>query len=270
MAFEVSKVLAVAASEIGYLEKKNGNLAYLYDKTANAGEANYTKYNYEMHQMYPSIMDYPAAWCDCFVDWCFQKAYGVSNARKMLGGQFNDYTPNSSNLYKQAGAWYAVPKVGDQIFFKNSTRIYHTGIVVNVANDTVYTIEGNTSDGSSVVANGGAVCRKSYPINYTRIAGYGRPAYGTDKIAVTEGWRKAADGVRWWYEYADRTWATGWKDLECSTGKHRYYFDANGYMLTGWQLIEGKWYFFETTRNANEGALYRTDDNGAQDVWKLR
>lgn len=268
MAFDVARVLSVAEDEIGYLEKKNGDLTYLYNKTKNAGSNNYTKYGYEMHQICPAVMDYPAAWCDCFVDWCFQKAYGVSTARKMIGGQFDDYTVQSAALYKKMGAWYAVPKRGDQIFFQNSSRIYHTGLVYHVENDTVYTIEGNTSGGSSVIANGGAVCRKQYPINYSRIAGYGRPAYGKD-IAVAEGWRKAADGVRWWYEYADRSWAVGWKDLESASGKHRYYFDASGYMLTGWQLINNHWYFFETTPNADEGALYRSDATGIQTVWTL-
>ena len=268
MAFDVKRVLAVAEAEVGYLEKKNGDLKYLYDKTANAGSANYTKYGYEMHRIYPAVMDYPAAWCDCFVDWCFQAAYGVSSARKMIGGQFDDYTVQSANLYKKMGAWYAVPKKGDQIFFQNSSRICHTGIVTDVKNGTVYTIEGNTSGGSAVISNGGAVCRKQYPVNYSRIAGYGRPAYGKD-IAVTEGWRRAADGVRWWYEYADRSWAVGWADLESSSGKHRYYFDAAGYMVTGKQIIDGKKYYFETEKNADEGALYRTTDTGIQYVWTL-
>ena len=186
----------------------------------------------------------------------------------MIGGQFDDYTVQSAALYKKMGAWYAVPKRGDQIFFQNNSRICHTGLVVDVRNDTVYTIEGNTSAGSSVVANGGGVFAKQYPANYSRIAGYGRPAYGKD-IAVAEGWRKAADGVRWWYEYADQNFAIGWKDLKSASGKHRYYFDRAGYMLTGWQFISNHWYFFETTRNADEGALYRSDANGIQTVWTL-
>ena len=41
----------------------------------------------------------------------------------------------------------------------------------------VYTIEGNTSSAVGVVDNGGCVAKKSYSLNYTRIAGYGRPNY---------------------------------------------------------------------------------------------
>ena len=178
MANTVDKVLAIAEAEVGYLEKKSN--ANLYSKTANAGAANYTKYGKEMHDIYPSVMDFPAAWCDCFVDWCFYKAYGITNAKALIGGNFNDYTPSSAQLYKNKNAWYTSnPKVGDQIFFKNSTRICHTGIVYKVDSTYVYTIEGNTSGASGVVANGGGVCKKKYKLNYSKIAGYGRPKYDT-------------------------------------------------------------------------------------------
>lgn len=182
MANTASKVIAIAEAEVGYLEKRNGN--NLYDKTANAGDANYTKYGYEMHQVYPSVMDYPAAWCDAFVDWCFYKAFGVSNAKALLGGNFDDYTPNSAQLYKNKGAYYkSNPKVGDQIFFNNGTRICHTGLVYKVDGSYVYTIEGNTSNASGVVANGGGVAKKKYTLNYAKIDGYGRPNY--DSVANT-------------------------------------------------------------------------------------
>lgn len=179
MELNVNKVIEIALAEVGYLEKRSNSS--LDSKTQNAGSANYTKYGRDMHNLYPSYMDFPAAWCDCFVDWCFYKAYGKTNAMKLLGGKFDDYTVNSAQLYKNKGAWYTSnPKVGDQIFFKNSSRICHTGLVYKVTSTTVYTIEGNTSGASGVVANGGGVCKKSYALNYSRIAGYGRPAY--DKI----------------------------------------------------------------------------------------
>lgn len=179
MANTVDKVIKIAEAEVGYLEKKSDS--QLYSKTANAGYGNYTKYGKEMHTLYPSVMDYPAPYCDAFVDWCFYKAYGVSNAKGLLGGNFNDYTPSSANLYKNKKAWYTSnPKVGDQIFFKNSTRICHTGLVYKVDNKYVYTIEGNTSGASGVIANGGGVCKKKYSLTYSKIAGYGRPKYDVE------------------------------------------------------------------------------------------
>ena len=94
-------------------------------------------------------------------------------------------------------------------------------------------------------------------------------AYGSDKITVTEGWRRAKDGVRWWYEYADRTWAVGWVPLECSTGKHWFYFDKNGYMLTGWQKIDGDMYYLDETKGPDEGACWKSNGRGVQNVWTL-
>lgn len=176
MANTVDKVIDIALNEVGYLEKKSNSK--LYNKTANAGSKNYTKYGKEMHDIYPSVMDFPAPYCDAFVDWCFYMAYGKSNAKGLLNGDFNDYTPASAQLYKNKKAWHTSnPKIGDQIFFKNSSRIYHTGLVYKVDSSYVYTIEGNTSGASGVIANGGGVCKKKYSLKYSKIAGYGRPKY---------------------------------------------------------------------------------------------
>ena len=192
MANYPGKVIQIAKAEIGYLEKSAA--AYRKDpsvldhKTKGAGRDNYTKYGRDMHKLYPAVMDFPAYWCDCFVDWCFQKAYGVSNAKKLLGGNFDDYTVNSAALYKKKKAWHTSnPKVGDQIFFTNASGgICHTGLVTKVTSNRVYTIEGNTSSEAGVSANGGCVRDKSYPLNYARIAGYGRPPYDVKKATTTK------------------------------------------------------------------------------------
>lgn len=189
MANYARTVIEIAEAEVGYLEKKSNK--NLDSKTANAGSANYTKYGRDMHALYPSIMDFPAAWCDCFVDWCFQKAYGVCNAKGLLGGDFNDYTPSSAQLYKNKGEWGNEPKIGAQIFFKNNTRINHTGLVYKFDDKYVYTIEGNTSGASGVVANGGGVCKKKYLRTNSRIAGYGYPKY--DPESTTKNTSKPED-----------------------------------------------------------------------------
>ena len=188
--YNAQVVINIALSEDGYLEKssaaykKNKNI--IYEKTKGAGSDNYTKYGKEMHDLYPAVMDFPAYWCDCFVDWCFYKAYGVSSAKALLSGNFDDYTVNSKALYVAKGAYIkrgeGVPKKGDQIFFNNGTRVCHTGIVYDVDKTYVYTVEGNTSVGSTVVANGGGVSKKKYALSYNKIDGYGRPPYGTESI----------------------------------------------------------------------------------------
>ena len=177
-------VIKIAEAEVGYLEKKSN--ANLYDKTANAGSANYTKYAYEMDNLHPTFYNGKKngfAWCDVFVDWLFVTAFGETSARAML------YQPTksagagcvySAGYYRKANAFYTSPKVGDQIFFGAKGKETHTGLVVKVDGGRVYTIEGNTSSASGVVANGGAVAKKSYLLTYNKIVGYGRPAYDTD------------------------------------------------------------------------------------------
>ena len=56
----------------------------------------------------------------------------------------------------------ANPKSGDIVIFKHNGTFTHTGIVTSVNGDYFTTVEGNTSGGSTIIANGGGVCRKGY------------------------------------------------------------------------------------------------------------
>ncbi len=173
-ACDVSKVLAVAAAEIGYKEKKSNS--QLDDKGTNAGSGNYTKYARDFDQKYPHWYNGKKngyAWCDMFVDWCFLTAYGYENALRLLcqpeksAGAGCTY---SLAYYKNKGQFHTSgPRPGDQIFFGTSqSNSTHTGIVEKVTAQKVFTIEGNTSD---------QVARRSYSLTNSRILGYGRPAY---------------------------------------------------------------------------------------------
>lgn len=182
----IKKLISTASAEIGYMEKaSNKNLD---DKTANAGKGNFTKYARDLVNLIGSPYSQGAAWCDMFVDWCFIQTFGKDNAKKMLGG-WSAYTPTSANFYKNSGRFFKSPSIGDQIFFKNSDRINHTGIVVNVSNTTVYTIEGNSSN---------MVQTRSYFKSDTKIAGYGKPDWSvvTTKEEKLDPWPKAmVEGV---------------------------------------------------------------------------
>lgn len=185
MGYDRQKVIQIATREIGYLEKSAA--AYQKDpgildqKTAGAGYDNYTKYGRDMHRIYPSTMDLHAAWCDCFIDWCFQKAYGVTTAKSLLAGNFDDYTVASAGMYAKHGALDKKPEVGAQIFFTHNgaaSGCYHTGLVIAVAADgkTVTTVEGNTSaTGSNIEANGGCVAKKTRSVTSNTL--FGHPAY---------------------------------------------------------------------------------------------
>lgn len=192
---EAQKIITVEKRELGYLEKKS-NL-HLDNKTANAGSANYTKY---WRDLYPAFQGQP--WCAAFQCWSFVKALGTARAKELLLGNYTYYCPTLVNRYKKANQWYASPKVGDLIFFKNkSGEAAHVGYVVDIdtSKHYVHTIEGNTSSSAGVVANGGGVFAKSYPLSYYRILGYGRPKYAsaaeykTQKPASVEDTLKVAD-----------------------------------------------------------------------------
>lgn len=212
----INKIISIAKNEVGYLEKaSNKNLD---DKTANAGKANYTKYARDLDAI-PGFYNGKKngyAWCDVFVDWCFVQAFGVDKAKELIcqpSKSLGAGCKYSMNYYRSAGRLYEAPKEGDQIFFKDSDGdITHTGLVYKVDKTYVYTIEGNTSGTTGVVANGGGVWAKSYPLSSDYIAGYGRPAYTTNeayKPTVLE-WQKAAiaDGFSFPRFGADGHWGS--------------------------------------------------------------
>ena len=147
----VEKVIWIATNEIGYLEK--ADRYDLYDKTANAGGRNYTKY---WEDIRPNYQGQP--WCAVFVTWCFVQAFGEEIAKKLLRHYPFIYCPKIANLFEQ----HANPKRGDIVVFYRNNEFVHTGIVVAVDGDYFETVEGNTAGGSSIIANGGGVHRKGY------------------------------------------------------------------------------------------------------------
>lgn len=168
----IKKLLTVAQGELGYEEKASN--ASLDDKHANKGYNNWTKYGRDLVKWIGSPYSNGVPYCDMYADWCFITAFGLETAKQMIGG-WSAYTPTSAQYYKNIGRWFTTPEPGDQIFFKNSKEIFHTGLVYKVDDTYVYTYEANTSPGDgTVVDNGGGVYAKRYLRSHTGIAGYGR------------------------------------------------------------------------------------------------
>lgn len=187
MTYDPKKVIDIALAEEGYLEKASNS--QLDDKTANAGSNNRTKYARDLDALgFYNGKKQGVAWCDVFVDWCFVQAYGLEAALKLTNQPLGKNNCGagckySRQYYKDKGQLYDTPQAGDQIFFYPSngiggTTIQHTGLVYAVDSTYIYTVEGNTSGASGVVANGGGVCKKKYKRSYERLAGFGRPDYG--------------------------------------------------------------------------------------------
>ena len=147
---QVNKFLQIAYAEIGYVEKaSNKNLD---SKTGNPGKGNYTKYGRDLKAWTGSKaygIDYQ--WCDQFYDWVMVKAFGLDEAKRLLGG-WSAYTPTSAQYHKDKNRWHTGKDClpGDQIFFKNSVRICHTGAVYRTDDTYIYTVEGNTNPGRSM------------------------------------------------------------------------------------------------------------------------
>lgn len=185
MGYTASELIAIAEAEVGYLEKKSN--ADLDSKTGNAGSKNYTKYARDLHKAgYYQASKNGYEWCEVFNDWCHWIASGkdAKLAQEVISqtGLYGAGCVWSANCYRNAGRFYSTPKVGDQIYFGTKGNETHTGIVYKVDSSKVYTIEGNTSGASGVIANGGGVCRKSYSLSYDKIVGYGRPKYDAEVV----------------------------------------------------------------------------------------
>ena len=148
-----NKVIQIAKNEDGYLEKASNS--QLDSKTANAGSANFTKY---WRDVLPEWNG--SYWCAVFIAWCFMKAFGLETAKKLLKHWPYVYCPDMKRYF----TLNANPKVGDIVIFWNAKKreFVHTGLVTKVSGDQFWTVEGNTSGASDVIANGGGVCQKSY------------------------------------------------------------------------------------------------------------
>ena len=193
MSYSIHRLVTLAQKEVGYLEKKSN--AHLNSKTKNAGDRNYTKY---WRDVDPSLQG--SYWCACFISWLFLKAYGLEGARTLLLHWPYITCQVIYEKFKTAGRCFCSPKVGDIVVFFNGSRMYHTGLIVGVSKERFTTIEGNSSNGSSVIANGGAVVKKSYALNEAVAAGHRflRPKYGKqikkkDCSKTIQLWQKRAN-----------------------------------------------------------------------------
>lgn len=152
----INKLVSWALAQVGYTEGANNWNKYAPKWTAAGG------WNVQ-HQ----------PWCDVFVDSAFIECFGIDLASRLTYqpvGSFSAKCLFSADFYKNNGAWYTRPEVGDQIFFFVGGAINHTGIVVEINGARIKTVEGNSSD---------RVMSHAYTIGDGYIAGYGRPNWET-------------------------------------------------------------------------------------------
>lgn len=191
MTCDPQTVIHVALAEAGYMEKSTS--AGLDSKTANVNTFNnFTKYARDLDALsdFYNGKKQGYDWCDVFVDWCFVKAYGEKEAKKLLCQPEKSLGAGcgySMEYYQRAGRFCTGgPQPGDQVFFGAAGKVQHTGLVYFADQGHLYTVEGNISPDSRVVSGGFMVCIKVYSLKSSRIIGYGRPNWAKEEAKKQE------------------------------------------------------------------------------------
>lgn len=128
------KVIDIAKNELGYSCKRNEVSKYM-------------KYFYD----HPSSMP----WCMYFIQWCFCMAFGNDAGYKILrvSMPYQKILKYSMHFFNQK-ATTSIPEIGCIMFIKNEGSWFnHIGLVIDINNDEITTIEGNVmdSDGTGYV-----------------------------------------------------------------------------------------------------------------------
>lgn len=107
------------------------------------------------------------AWCVVFIWWVLRKAGVPATVFPKVASVFRLENANVRDFFKARHRFMSassVPKVGDLVIFKSS----HIGIVEAVQGNTIFTVEGNSSN---------RVRRRKYSRGNSNIDGYCHPAY---------------------------------------------------------------------------------------------
>ncbi|MEU9871098.1 CHAP domain-containing protein [Actinomadura sp. NPDC048021] len=118
------------------------------------------------------------AWCHIFVSYVAAHSGSADLVPRTAGCEAGWSWFRARGQFFRRGV--KTPRKGDIVYYGASGGD-HVGIVYAVDGSHIYTIEGNTSNSSGFNPNGGGVHKKKWPLNYSRIYGYGRPAFTNDE-----------------------------------------------------------------------------------------
>lgn len=179
-----SEVLAIARGELGVTEDPKGS--------------NRVKYNTWYYRREVEGDAYP--WCMAFVQWVFHQAGMTPPVRTASCGAL-------MRAAKAAGQWVTGNyRPGDVIIydFPGGAATDHCGICEDAGEDTVTTIEGNTSVTNA--SNGGEVRRMTRPVS--KVVGGWRPQYTEEDEDMTV-YRTVEDVPQWYRPTIERLMAVG-------------------------------------------------------------
>ena len=126
------------------------------------------------------------------------------------------------------------------------------------ADENGYMLKNQWIDNRYVDSYGKLVTNRWIGDRYVDANGEYKPN-GSTSQETKAGWKQT--NGKWWYQHKDGTCTKN--DFETIQGQ-TYYFDGNGYMVTGWKKINNKLYFFNASgvmaKNVWQGAYYLGSD----------
>ncbi len=167
--------VAIARTQVGYHEDSSGTKYGAWWKSYTNSSYNFTT----------------AAWCVMFVLWC-QYQSGCTDATKGMSAAASSLLSKYQSGKNGCAAYGFnsgyTPKPGDVIFVGysgNSGYTDHVGLIVEVTDSTIYTIEGNYNDQvSNVKYSTSTGCR---PNSSRCIVAYGVPPYANSPVSCGSG-----------------------------------------------------------------------------------
>lgn len=167
---DYKKVVETALAEVGYQgEYKNSKFTQYLDSL----------------NWYNGKKAGACTWCAIFYDYCVAVNKGDltnAQARQIVSEPINNtYNTGAgcvqkAQMYRDNDQWISKASgatTGDQIFFKNSEGIYHTGIVTGWDSTGLFVVEGSTTYNGKP----NSVGKKHYSFTDSKIAGFGRPRW---------------------------------------------------------------------------------------------
>ena len=175
------KTVEHAKKWVGYLEHQTNDLLPIHN--ANVGKGRCTIFADIIARHYRWRIYTGLPWCAVFIHAIFLEAFGKEPSRAIIGKTCSGTRVLARQMERKGflrGRDY-IPRAGDLIFLTNNPEgsIGHCGIVEKVVGDTIFTIEGNSSDptGHFEPRYGGAVVLQERLLSDPKIVNFAEIPY---------------------------------------------------------------------------------------------
>lgn len=170
-------VMQVALSQLGYHEGDCDADMGGENSDGSKNFAEYTRHFGKLDNDEGNGISYGYAWCCAFVTWVTDVA-GIDRTKvptDVTCTRLAEYL-RQRNCFEKSFAFGGdyLPRTADLVFFRRGNNDYtsHIGLVLQVKNGFLYTVEGNAD---------GAVRKKRYPLDDSSLYGFGTPEYNEFK-----------------------------------------------------------------------------------------